>query len=79
VREVERAVAELSGRQDEGTRKKPRTVLTPRLEAIIEEMQRALGTKITLTGSEEKGSLKVEYYTSDDLTRICDKLDIEIN
>lgn len=79
AREVERIVGELSGRGGTASRRKPKTALTPRLQAIVEEMQRALGTKVSLRGSEKKGTLKIDYYSSDDLTRICDRLDIELD
>ena len=78
VRNVERIVREFSEGKAKGTRRKGKSTLSPRLQAIVEEMQRALGTKVVLSGSESKGSLKIEYYSSDDLTRICDRLDIEI-
>jgi len=78
VRDVERLVRRLAG---EGGREKKekKKEISPRLQAILEEMQRALGTKITLTGSEKKGSLRIEYYSSDDLTRICDRHDIKLD
>ena len=78
VRDIERLVKRLA--EDEGgEKKKDRKELTPRLQAILEEMQRALGTKITITGSEKKGTLRIEYYSSDDLTRICDRLDVKLD
>ncbi len=77
VRDVERLVRRLA--VEGGREKKEKKELSPRLRAILEEMQRALGTKITLTGSEKKGSLRIEYYSSDDLTRICDRLDIKLD
>ncbi len=79
VRDVERMVRRITGEDNGERKKKGGRELSPRLQAILEEMQRALGTKITLTGSEKKGSLKIEYYSPDDLTRICDRLDIELD
>ena len=77
VRDVERLVKRFIG--EDGREKQVKKELSPRLQAILEEMQRALGTKITLTGSEKKGSLKIDYYSPDDLTRICDRLDIKLD
>jgi ParB family chromosome partitioning protein len=79
VRDAERIVREMTssgGTKRKGGRK---SQLSPRLQAIVEEMQRALGTRVTLSGSEKKGSLRIDYYTSDDLTRILDRLDIELD
>jgi ParB family chromosome partitioning protein len=79
VRDVERIVREIGDGTTKGARRKGKSTLSPRLQAIVEEMQRALGTKVVLSGSESKGSLKIEYYSGDDLTRICDRLEIEID
>jgi hypothetical protein len=62
-----------------GIRRTAGPKLSPLLTTIVEEMQRALGTRVTLTGSEKRGSLRIDYYSADDLTRICDRLDIEID
>jgi ParB family chromosome partitioning protein len=79
VREVERLVRQLTEQRGRGREKKEKGELSPRLRAIVEEMQRSLGTRITLTGSEKKGALRIEYYSPDDLTRICDRLDINLD
>ncbi len=79
VRDVERLVRQLVEGRESGVGKKGKKDLSPRLQAILEEMQRALGTKVSLTGSEKKGILKIEYYSSDDLTRICDRLDVNLD
>ena len=45
--------------------------LDPNLKAAIDEMQRRLGTKIHVKeGARGRGKLEIEYYSSDDLTRI---------
>ncbi len=80
VREVERLVRRIvEGEDGAGTRAKKMRPLSPRLQAVLEEMQRALGTKVAITGTEKKGSVKIEYYSADDLTRICDRLDIMLD
>lgn len=79
VREVERLVRKLADGGGGERKKKDTRDLSPRLQAILEEMQRALGTKVVLKGSEKKGSLRIEYYSADDLTRICDRLDIDLD
>ncbi len=78
VRDVERMVRRIT-EEKEGGGKQDRTRLTPRLQALVEEMQRALGTKVAIAGSEKKGTVKIDYYSSDDLTRICDRLDVNLD
>jgi ParB family chromosome partitioning protein len=47
--------------------------IDPNLKAAIQEMERRLGTRIHVTeGARGKGKLEIEYYSSDDLTRIYD-------
>jgi ParB family chromosome partitioning protein len=77
VRDIERIVRQMN--EPGGTRRSAGPKLSPLLTTIVEEMQRALGTRVTLTGSEKRGSLRIDYYSADDLTRICDRLDIEID
>lgn len=81
VRVTERLVREAAGGGEggKGRGKKQQPELSPRLQALVEEIQRALGTKVTLKGSLKKGSLKIDYYSADDLTRICDRLEIELD
>ena len=78
VRDVERLVRRMTEEKGKDGKGK-RSELSPRLNALVEEMQRALGTKVAITGSEKKGTVKIEYYSSDDLTRICDRMDIELD
>lgn len=78
VRDVERMVRRITEEKEEGG-KQGSTRLTPRLQALVEEMQRALGTRVAIAGSEKKGMVKIEYYSSDDLTRICDRLDVNLD
>ncbi len=57
--------------------KPPRTqkhLEDPDLRALQEELLRLLGTKVLITGSRNKGVLKVFYFSLDDLNRIYDKL-----
>jgi ParB family chromosome partitioning protein len=47
--------------------------MDPNVKAAIQEMERRLGTKIHVKeGSRGRGKLEIEYYSSDDLTRIYD-------
>ena len=42
------------------------------LTAFIEEMQKKLGTKVTLLGNDKKGRIYIDYYSQDDLDRLYD-------
>lgn len=80
VRDTERLVRESAGSGEKKGRKGRGTLpLSPRMQEIQEELQRALGTKVTITGSEKKGRVQIVYYSVDDLTRICDRLDISLD
>jgi ParB family chromosome partitioning protein len=45
--------------------------IDPNVAAAVEEMERALGTKVRLVPQgENKGQLEIEYYSAEDLDRI---------
>ena len=46
----------------------------PDLRSVEEDLVRILGTKVTISGSRKKGTIKVLYYSLDDLNRIYGKL-----
>lgn len=69
TRETEKMVRHLvTGRK----RRRPMLVSDPDLKAIIEELQRALGTRVRLVPKPRtnKGRIEIEYYTLPDLERI---------
>lgn len=45
---------------------------SPELRDLIRRMQRDFGTKVTLTGTDNKGKITIEYYSRDDLERFCE-------
>ena len=51
-----------------------RTLTDPDLHALQEEMLKALGTKVLISGNRNKGVLKVFYFSLDDLNRIYGKI-----
>jgi ParB family chromosome partitioning protein len=70
VRNVERII---SGRK----RQKPASRKTDSdadLRAVEEELVRALGTKVTIAGNRKRGTIKVFYFSLDDLNRIYGKI-----
>lgn len=70
VREVERLVARLK----KGPVRPKETEIDPDLQAVEEELIRALGTKVAITGSQKKGTIKIFYFSLDDLNRIYAKI-----
>lgn len=42
------------------------------LTSFVEELQRKLGTKVTLLGNDKKGRIYIDYYSQDDLDRLYD-------
>jgi ParB family chromosome partitioning protein len=40
----------------------------------VEELQRALGTKVKIVGKRKRGRIEIEFYSPDELDRIIDLL-----
>jgi ParB family chromosome partitioning protein len=70
VREVEKWVRRLQA----PTEKPPKAPMDPDLLIFQEELLKLLGTKVVLSGDQNKGVLKIFYYTLDDLNRIYEKI-----
>jgi hypothetical protein len=47
---------------------------SPHLEALVDELRRALGVKVEIRGDEHRGLLVLEYYSEDDLQSMADRL-----
>lgn len=69
VRDLEAEVSALVG---DKKKKKPLKTPSDELLDFISEMQRKLGTKVTLIGNDKKGRIYIDYYSQDDLDRIYD-------
>ena len=70
VRDLEKEVNALLG----GKKKKPTPkAIGDELQEFISDMQRQLGTKVSVIGNEKKGRIYIDYYSQDDLDRIYDK------
>lgn len=82
VRQTEELARRIKGRPDAtgtgvGTadaRVAGRRVRDPDLEALEAELRTALGTKVTVTSSRGGGRIVIEYYGSDDLERLAERL-----
>ncbi len=70
VRDVEKWVRRLQTPPE----KTPKTPMDPDLLILQEELLKILGTKVVLSGDQNKGVLKIHYYTLDDLNRIYEKI-----
>ncbi len=49
--------------------------LSPEFKALLADMQRVFGTKVKAMGSDKKGKIVIDYYSSDDLQRIFDLIE----
>ena len=46
------------------------------LKELVNEMQRAFSTKVSVIGNDQKGRIYIDYYSRDDLDRICEILEL---
>ena len=46
------------------------------LKEMVNEMQRVFATKVSVIGNDRKGRIYIDYYSRDDLDRICDILEL---
>lgn len=46
------------------------------LKELINEMQRVFATKVSAIGSDKKGRIYIDYYSRDDLDRICEIVEL---
>lgn len=79
VREVERKVRDYFNPPAEIARKKKelrQMQITVELRDLVDRMQRVLGTKVSVIGSDKKGRFYVDYYTRDDLERIAELIEV---
>lgn len=69
VRDLEREVNSLTtGKQKKKAIKLP----SQELKEFVNNLQRKLGTKVSLIGNDKKGRIYIDYYSQDDLDRIYD-------
>ncbi len=69
VRDLEKEVALLLG-----GKKKAKKIIqqSTELQDFISDLQRKLGTKVSIIGNDKKGRIYIDYYSQDDLDRIYD-------
>ena len=69
VRALEKEIDALLGKNKA---KKTASLPSNELMAFVGDLQRKLGTKVTLLGNDKKGRIYIDYYSQDDLDRIYD-------
>ena len=51
---------------------KPDPKADPNVRAAVLELERALGTRVKMVGSERRGKIEISYFSAEDLSRIYD-------
>ena len=69
VRDLEKEVDAILGNKK---RKKIAKLPSEELQEFISDLQRKLGTKVSLIGNDKKGRIYIDYYSQDDLDRLYD-------
>ncbi len=72
VRELEKTVRDLLNPKT----KKVKLEQSDELKELINEMQRVFATKVSAIGNDKKGRIYIDYYSRDDLDRICQLLEL---
>jgi len=69
VRNLEQLVAP-HPRSQEKQDPKPAPKVDPNIRAAVLELERALGTRVKVVGSERRGKIEISYFSGEDLARI---------
>lgn len=73
VRQVERAVQKSLSIPPGGPAEPPALDRDPNVRAAIDQLERALGTRVRIIArDEQRGRIEIEYYSQEDLARIYD-------
>ncbi|NIM58229.1 MAG: ParB/RepB/Spo0J family partition protein [Candidatus Aminicenantes bacterium] len=70
VRDVENMIQKLKQAVPSPKRHTP----DPNLKALQEELVKLLATKVSISGSQKKGHIKIYYFSADELNRIYEKI-----
>lgn len=80
VRQLEQAAAKINGKK--GTKKKPVPRKSPFVRASEGQLQEKFGTQVSISNSSRKkgkGKIEIEYASQDDLNRILEMLDVNLD
>jgi ParB family chromosome partitioning protein len=47
---------------------------TPYLDDLAARLEKSLATKVTMTGSAKRGTVKIHYYSAEDLNRLAEAI-----
>jgi len=75
VRETEKYIQALTTNKEK-VNPKNKQIYNPFHREIQENLQRLLGTKVTISKGEKKGKIEIEYYSEDELSRIIELMNI---
>lgn len=78
VRECEKAIARRKSPRP-ARKARPAAASDPQTRAIEEQMQKVLGTKVRIVRGQKAGKIEIEFYSDQDLTRILDLLNIQVD
>ena len=70
VREMEKMVKDFLSPKVKVEKVKPE--LSLELKELVSNMQRTFATKVSAIGNDRKGRISIDYFSKDDLDRICD-------
>ncbi|MFA6860354.1 MAG: ParB/RepB/Spo0J family partition protein [Clostridia bacterium] len=74
VRELEKIVRDyLNPKQSRSTKQNEQSI---ELKDLVTKMQKAFSTKVGIIGNDKKGRIYIDYYTTDDLDRIFDIVEL---
>lgn len=82
VRELEREVARLNGSDGKADRKSTKVEKTPFVQESENQLQERFGTKVSISATGKKkgqGRIEIAYMSDDDLTRILEMLDVNLD
>ncbi|MBQ3493807.1 MAG: ParB/RepB/Spo0J family partition protein [Clostridia bacterium] len=74
VRDLEKAVKMFLTPKESKNNTPPQQ--SSELKELINEMQRVFSTKVSAIGSDKKGRIYIDYYSRDDLDRICELIEL---
>ncbi|MBE7074763.1 MAG: ParB/RepB/Spo0J family partition protein [Clostridiales bacterium] len=74
VRDLEKAVKNLLKPKKEVERIAPQQSIE--LKELVNEMQRTFATKVSVIGNDHKGRIYIDYYSTDDLDRIAEMMNL---
>ena len=78
VRKLEKAIADLGKTENKSEKADVDIDVSRRLiQGLSEELQKSLGTKVTIDYAQGKGKILISFYSDDELSNIVDRLKLE--